>query len=847
MNIKTDNITDTNKLVYAVAQYVSKKVGLRVMGHNVKKEPGWKRRIQNKIRELRSHVNILQRKKRGELTKGDKYKIFDRKYRIKTKGEDTVIEELKQRLQAKATKLKRYENRIQQFKINSSFQQDQKEVYQELSGLKRTEGVTPDAAESERFWSTIWGNEAQHNRDAQWLKDLREECDKVNQQDIAITLKMVTERVKKIPNWKAPGPDGVQGYWLKKLTSLHDRIAEQMNELVNNRAPLPVWMTTGRTVLCQKDPKKGNVVENYKPISCLPLLWKLMTGIIADYVYQMLLESDILPVEQKGCRKKSRGTKDQLLIDKMILNDSKRRQKNLAMAWVDYKKAYDMVPHSWIVECLQLAQVPENVTTFLQRSIVNWQTEVTSSGTSLGNVNIRRGIFQGDSLSPLIFVICMIPLSKVLRKAKAGYLLGDVKINHLLFIDDLKIFGKNRTEIDSLISTVKVISHDIGMEFGVKKCGIAIMKRGKLIESEDINLSNGESIKAIDLEGYKYLGILEADKIKENKMKEMFSKEYLRRTKLIMRSKLNGRNKIMAVNIWAVSLMRYGAGILRWNTNELQKLDRRKRKIMTINKELHPRSDVARIYVSRRRGGRGLISCECCVRGEENSLSWYVLNSREVLLRKVRDSDIVNVAEAIEPNEYKRFHSQKREDEWKQKIMHGQFLRDKEGVDWDRSWHWVAKGDMKGCTEALICSAQEQALRTNYTKFYIDKSSESPICRMCGEKAETISHLVNECSKLAQREYKRRHDNVARYIHWQLCIKGGFERADRWYNQQPEAIIENENYKLLWDFTIQCDRMIEARRPDIVLVDKMNKEVRIIDIAVPGDSRVKEKEVEKME
>ena len=61
---------------------------------------------------------------------------------------------------------------------------------------------------------------------------------------------MVTERVKKTPNWKAPGPDGVQGYWLKKLTSLHDRIAEQICELGNNRAPLPVWMTTGRMVLC---------------------------------------------------------------------------------------------------------------------------------------------------------------------------------------------------------------------------------------------------------------------------------------------------------------------------------------------------------------------------------------------------------------------------------------------------------------------------------------------------------------------------------------------------------------------------------------------------------------------
>ena len=152
---------------------------------------------------------------------------------------------------------------------------------------------------------------------------------------------------------------------------------------------------------------------------------------------------------------------------------------------------------------------------------------------------------------------------------------------------------------------------------------------------------------------------------------------------------------------------------------------------------------------------------------------------------------------------------------------------------------------MKGCTEALICSAQEQALRTNYTKFHIDKNADSPLCRMCGEKGETISHLVSECGKLAQREYKRRHDNVARYVHWQLCNKGGLERAEKWYEQQPEAVIENENFKLLWDFTIQCDRFIEARRPDIVLVDKKNKEAKIIDIAVPGDSRVAEKELEK--
>ena len=205
--------------------------------------------------------------------------------------------------------------------------------------MSKSEGVAPDAEESEQFWSNILGNEVQDNKDAEWLKELKDECGETRQDDIVIDFAMVTAEAKKILNWKAPGPHGVQGYWIKKLTSLHDRIAEQMNEMVYSRVPIPAWMTTGRTVLCQKDPHKGNVVDNYRTISCLPLMWKLMTGVIADSKYKMLEESDILPTEQKGCRKKSRGTKDQLLIDKMILTDCKKRQKILAMAWVDYKKS----------------------------------------------------------------------------------------------------------------------------------------------------------------------------------------------------------------------------------------------------------------------------------------------------------------------------------------------------------------------------------------------------------------------------------------------------------------------------------------------------------------------------
>ena len=107
------------------------------------------------------------------------------------------------------------------------------------------------------------------------------------------------------------------------------------------------------------------------------------------------------------------------------------------------------------------------------------------------------------------------------------------------------------------------------------------------------------------------------------------------------------------------------------------------------------------------------------MRREENNLSWYVRNSEEALLRKVGDSQHLRAC-GLKVNEVKET-----ENEWMQKRMHGQHVRGKEGIDWDRTWQWIAKGDFKGCTEALICSAKEQALRTNYTRFHIDHKVES--------------------------------------------------------------------------------------------------------------------------
>ena len=106
-------------------------------------------------------------------------------------------------------------------------------------------------------------------------------------------------------------------------------------------------------------------------------------------------------------------------------------------------------------------------------------------------------------------------------------------------------------------------------------------------------------------------------------------------------------------------------------------------------------------------------------------------------------------------------------------------------------------------SEALIYSAQEQAIKTNYVKYHTDKSVNSPSCRMCGEISETISHIVSDDSKLAQKEYKRRHDNVARMVNCKLHEKLNLKNYEKWYLNNPQTISENVYQKLIWDMTLQ--------------------------------------------
>ena len=126
----------------------------------------------------------------------------------------------------------------------------------------------------------------------------------------------------------------------------------------------------------------------------------------------------------------------------------------------------------------------------------------------------------------------------------------------------------------------------------------------------------------------------------------------------------------------------------------------------------------------------------------------------------------------------KRSKKEKRLEDWEEKALHGQYLRQTKEARSDQCWAWLQNGDLKKETESLIVAAQNQSIRTNLVKTKIDKSQRGSLCRVCRKVDESIDHIVSGCSKLAQKEYKRRH-NLGKIVHWKLARKCNFEAGDK--------------------------------------------------------------------
>ena len=220
--------------------------------------------------------------------------------------------------------------------------------------------------------------------------------------------------LKRISNWKAPGHDRIQGFWFQKFTSIHGRLAQEMNRCLQG-TQVSDWMTKRKTTLIPKDPSKGTASNNYRPITCLPNKGKDL--LLANKPRIVPWRTERMP---QRIQRHSRITLHWSIHPKW--EQDKTEKSSYGLDW--RQKGYDMVPQSWILHCLKMYKISHEVINFIEKTMQTWRVELTAGGRSLTETKIQRGIFQGDAWSTWLFIIAMMTLNHVLRKCTAGYKLS---------------------------------------------------------------------------------------------------------------------------------------------------------------------------------------------------------------------------------------------------------------------------------------------------------------------------------------------------------------------------------------------------------------------------------------
>ncbi|XP_044749654.1 uncharacterized protein LOC123310250 [Coccinella septempunctata] len=383
----------------------------------------------------------------------------------------------------------------------------------------------------------------------------------------------------------------------------------------------------------------------------------------------------------------------------------------------------------------------------------------------------------------------------------------------------------------------------IGMIFGLEKCAVVNVRRGRLAEGENVELSDGRTVPILGQEErYKYLGIQQTFEIRQQENKMETERELIRRVRRIMNTQLSAKNKMEAINIWAVPVFAYTAGILIWSKSDLEKLDRKIRSILTQYGTLHPNSAIERLYLPRKEGGRGLSNLQDIYLKEEKKIKNYFQTGITPIQKWVASQRYPSSGETSthepEIEDFKEILKQN----WQTKPLHGRFFASLNQSDVDKlsSSTYLTQGYLFPQTEGTFLAIQDQVVPTRvYTKHIMKQQVQTTKCRLCDKAEETVQHLSSGCSTIAGTKYLGRHDNMGKVVHQSLCLREQLlPHFIPHHIYAPQTILENETTKVYWDLSIITDRGVEHNRPDMVVWSKKDKKAYIIDFAVPLDQNL---------
>ena len=344
-----------------------------------------------------------------------------------------------------------------------------------------------------------------------------------------------------------------------------------------------------------------------------------------------------------------------------------------------------------------------------------------------------------------------------------------------------------------------------------------------------------------------------------------------------METELNARNLFQAINECILPLISYSFGVVHWTEEELKGYDTMIRKMLHMYRAFELMSDIDRLYLTREKGGRGLISVWDSFQSTTSRISHAFEHTDNPILKQclaiekgclfsntTRAKKYETKLDITLPENFlekpimaqarakaklvKDAIAKNRANTYIAKPLHGAYARllvDSE-ADPKQSFEWLKKCHLDPHTESYICGAQELAVITKYHEKHILKNSCDDVCRVCRKDPESIFHILGACDVLAKREYFTRHNNICKSLHYKIMQHYQFDTGENWYKHDPADVVRNDHVEIIYDQVLTTSRPIGANRPDIVIKDKVLKKALIIDVACPVVTNVGKKEWEKV-
>ena len=223
----------------------------------------------------------------------------------------------------------------------------------------------------------------------------------IQDNNCSITIAMLEKAITRLQDNKSPGNDLIVVDWYKHFKFYVNELTTLFSNTFSGNIEIPNWLTKAKTVLLPKNNDLCNP-KNYRPIALQNTMLKLYTKCINYLLQRHCEKNSIITVEYAGGKKEVWGCTKQLMINKTILEEVKVNRRSLIFMWLDYQKAFDSVPHEWLIKSLELAKVPTKIINALKKVIKKWATNIHLQGneqlTEIKLIHYLRGIFQGDSL-----------------------------------------------------------------------------------------------------------------------------------------------------------------------------------------------------------------------------------------------------------------------------------------------------------------------------------------------------------------------------------------------------------------------------------------------------------------